>query len=82
MATKKKVVLKVIFLYNKDKDSVLVAMYNGKAREIVILSVVDGKPVTSIFTDCFSGNDRVEIIKIPDSVTYINSYAFKDCANL
>ena len=56
------------FLYNYNEDSIQIAAYIGNSREVIIPSVVDGKPVTSIFTGAFSDNDIVKKIKIPDSV--------------
>ncbi len=70
------------FLYNYNEDSIQIAAYIGNSREVIIPSVVDGKPVTSIFTGAFSDNDIVKKIKIPDSVTFIDSYAFSRCHNL
>ncbi len=52
--------------------------------DLVIPSVIEGKPVTEIGDDAFNGPAHSTIfgfksITIPDSVTYIGKRAFQDC---
>lgn len=51
-------------------------------KTAVVPSKVDGFKVTVIQPKCFSNNDKIEVIKIPSSVKYIQKSAFDDCENL
>jgi len=43
---------------------------------------IDGKAVTAIGENAFSGNDKVTDVIIPEGITAIGANAFKDCAAL
>ena len=49
--------------------------------DVVIPSVIDGQIVRGISKDAFA-NSNITSISIPDSVTYIEESAFKDCVHL
>lgn len=51
-------------------------------EDIVIPSKYEGKPVTEIGEEAFYCVDTMKSIKIPNTVTYIASYAFEDCTGL
>ena len=50
--------------------------------EIVILSIYNDKPVTSIGDSAFRGCSRLTSVIIPDSVTSIGGSAFRGCGRL
>lgn len=51
-------------------------------KTATVPSKVNGQKVTCIQPKCFSGNDKIEVIKIPSSVKYIQKSAFDNCKNL
>ncbi len=52
------------------------------AGELVIPAEIDGYPVTDIASDAFYSCDKLTSIIVPESVTYIGSYAFEYCKGL
>ncbi len=50
--------------------------------DIVIASIYQGKPVTSIVTSAFEGCTSLTSITIPDSVTHIGDDVFSGCTSL
>ncbi len=52
------------------------------AGELVIPAEIDGYPVKEIGYDAFYNCDKLTSIIVPESVTYINSYAFGYCKGL
>lgn len=62
------------FSEDKEKGEISITGYNGRKRELVIPSEINGKPVTDIDSLVFaykSTQNKVESVKIPDSVLYI-----------
>ncbi len=56
--------------------------YVGSAKNVVVPSVIDGKPVTEILGAAFSYNENIESVYLPDTVYAIKSSSFKLCSNL
>ena len=56
--------------------------YHGYDNLVVIPSVIDGKPVTSIGNAAFSSRRNLSMVIIPDSVTSIGENAFAECPYL
>lgn len=56
--------------------------YVGKDKNVVVPSVIDGKPVTEILGSAFSGNDFIESVYLPDTLYKLNPSSFKLCLNL
>ena len=61
---------------------VSVTGYNGNADNVVIPKTYRGIPVKIIEDRAFSFQTRIKSVTIPDSVTSIGSYAFRDCTGL
>ena len=70
-----------IFKYLSDTDSYEIKQKSmtGMPPKIVIPSTYNGKLVTSIGKDGFYNCNGLTIVSIPDSVTSIGDYAFKNC---
>ncbi len=62
--------------------SITIIDYVGSDKTVTIPESIDGKPVTRIKSYAFHGNEYVEKIIVPDSVTEIQGDAFKNCAKL
>jgi hypothetical protein len=70
------------FTYTTNDDGTLtVAAYNGSSAGIVIQSPTGGRTVTAIGDGAFD-SDTFASITIPNTVTYIGSYAFFACQSL
>ena len=73
----------VCLITNELEDGTLeIAGYAGKDAIYEIPAVIDGKKVTQICYDAFSGCTELTSVTIPDSVTYIDWQAFYNCASL
>lgn len=59
-----------------------IVKYSGTAEELVIPGKLDGKKVTGIGNEAFSGHYSLASVTIPDSVTAIGQLAFSDCPSL
>ena len=55
---------------------------NGDTKEIIIPSHIYGVPVTIIGTIALSSREWTEYIEVPDTVTHIETSAFRDCHRL
>lgn len=60
----------------------IVANDISKVPSELVIPSNNGKPVSSIGSEAFSGCSWLTSVIIPDSITNIAGYAFKDCANL
>ena len=65
-----------------DDGTIEITKYNGKCGNVVVPSSIDGKKVTSIGKNAFSGCKKLTNIIIPDSVKNINENAFVGCNKL
>jgi len=64
------------------KNAYEVTGYEGNASFIIIPSLYQSLPVTSIASEAFKGNTSFSYVLIPDSVTNIGNNAFADCTAL
>ena len=72
----------ITYQLSGDGTYYIVTGYNGSDTAIVIPSSVNGIPVKEIAANAFKGKQRITSITVPDSVTYIGSYAFSGCISL
>ena len=71
------------FSYTITENEVTITDYPvGATGQIVIPSIINGKPVKHIGSDAFKGCTLLNSISIPDSVTSIGQAGFYNCANL
>ena len=71
------------FEYEDNEDGgISITNYVGTATEVVIPSEINGKDVTEISPAAFNGNTSITYVRVPDTVSIINSFAFEKCTNL
>ena len=76
---------KIIRTKTEDGDTlskVKIIAYSGTDKEIEIPRTIENKEVFSIGNSCFYQNSDIESIKIPGTVTTVESFAFYECPNL
>ena len=79
--------LEYVACYDEDGNPyITITGYNGSNTDVVILEYinVNGEDiiVNTIAEKAFYDNDTITSVTIPDSVTTIGSYAFRNCSNL
>lgn len=69
--------------YFKSSDGAYVEVvdYVGESDHVIIAEEYDGLPVTHVSERAFE-NKGIVSVDIPDTVTYIGSYAFRKCSKL
>ncbi|NBX29107.1 leucine-rich repeat domain-containing protein [bacterium] len=70
------------FAYTSDDTGVTITGYFGEDASLVIPATLDGQPVVGIAALAFAGNDAIESVFIPASVTSIGDGAFAFCSAL
>ena len=59
-----------------------IILYLGNSSELNIPSKLGGKTVTTIGFGVFEGNETIEKVVLPDTITAISNSAFLNCVNL
>ena len=72
----------LVFELASDGESYAVADYTGTSTEVVIPSVYEGLPVTSIGQKTFKNCSSLTSVTIGNGVTRIGDFAFEDCSSL
>lgn len=70
------------FKYSIIDDKVNIYKYIGKEKNIVIPDTIDGKPICAIKKGAFANCDFIENIILPETLTRVESSAFKNCTSL
>lgn len=63
-------------------DTAVIREYNGTEELVVIPDELDGYPVTLIASRCFSGNETLQEVIVPQGVRTLGACAFSDCTKL
>lgn len=71
----------VLYEVFSDHAEVIRGYDNGWSSDLVLPETVDGVPLTAIRSDAFEGWS-MEALYLPDSITTIAPWAFRDCINL
>lgn len=69
------------FIYTVNNNEAAVTGIRGNSKNIVIPSAIDGYKVTCIADEAFASSEA-ENITVPDTVTKIGWFVFKNCSNL
>ena len=70
------------YIYILKGDEVKISKYLGDDENVVIPDSYLGRPITSMGVECFSNNDTLESVVIPDTVSIIGAHTFVNCKNL
>ena len=70
------------WILNTNETGIIITKYTGPNGNVVIPSVIEGKPVTAIGEGAFLMREKITGITIPDSVTTIGDLAFAGCFGL
>ena len=70
------------FIGTDNGSAVTITNYTGAGGNVIIPSVMGGRPVTAIGTNAFNGLTTLTSVTIPNGVTRIDNGAFQGCANL
>lgn len=69
-------------VYETNADSVKITAYHGRDAKIVIPEHLEDYPVTGIGKKAFLGQKRLMCISLPETVTYMEDWAFAYCEAL
>ena len=72
------------FIISQIDGGIMINKYisSTQKKNIIIPSVIDNMPVTSIGNEAFAGCTSLNKVHIPNSVTSIGAYAFVGCTDL
>ena len=70
------------WVYADNGESITITKYTGAAQTVWIPSAIYGKPVTIIGDGAFRERYILNVVIIPNSVSYIGQDAFRDCFDL
>ncbi len=71
------------FIFDIDEgEAFITGVQSWVEGDVTIPAEIDGYPVTHIAWNAFGGNESITSITIPDSVEYIEDFAFNECTAL
>ena len=70
------------FVYEVDGGKVTITDYTGAGGDVMVPSMIDGRPVTCIGDNAFCYCTGLTSITLPNSLTTIGYYAFSGCHGL
>lgn len=70
------------FIGTDNGSAVTITNYTGAGGNVIIPSVMGGRPVTAIGTNAFYGLTTLTSVTIPSGVSLIANGAFQNCTNL
>ena len=72
----------VVWKLNDGNTGVVIVKYKGTKSSLTIDDKYYNLPVTEIGESAFEGNEKLNEINLPSTVTVIGKRAFKNCVNL
>ena len=63
-------------------NNIRITSYTGVDTRVVIPAMIDKMPVTAIGSHCFENNIYLSEVVLPDTIVYIDEYAFAYCEKL
>ena len=70
------------FVYEVDGGKVTITDYTGAGGDVMVPSMIDGLPVTTIGDNAFCYCTGLTSITLPEGCTTIGYYAFSGCTGL
>ncbi len=70
------------FTYTIENGECTITKYTGSRINVIVPDFIENTPVTRIGSQCFYNNDKITSVVLPDSVTYLDYYAFSGCEGL
>ena len=67
---------------NNSAREIYITKYNGEEKSVIIQNMIDDVVVTQIGDSCFTMNDEIVSVQIPNTITHIGTCAFAGCKNL
>lgn len=72
-----------LWSYVEYENGMVSAILNDKTlTEVEVPTHIDGKPVFMVEVDCFNGCENLTTVKLPETITIIDDYAFYNCSKL
>ena len=69
------------FIYTVENDEAIITGFIGNEENITIPSAIDGYTVTCVSDEAFASSS-IKSISLPNTITKIGWFAFKNCSNL
>ena len=70
------------YIVTDDRKTAVISEYTGNAAKVSVPDTLDGYKIVIIGPDAFAGNQNIEMVELPGSITDIRARAFRNCTNL
>lgn len=70
------------FTYWTQGKNVVIDSYKGNGKKVVVPEKINGKKVTKIDFGAFRDNKKITEVKIPDTITEMDTSVFENCKSL